>query len=333
MRLWHLACLASVLSIASNAHAGSSARLVYARSMSARRCPDQATLETAVARRLGYSPFFPWADQTIVAEVTGEGETLTARARLVDRAGLLQGSREFTGPAAQCDELIASLALAISITLDPMSVTREPPAISEPERTPIAPAPQLPEERRASPPPLARESTLERSVVAKPIAGTRLVLYAGPLLRLFALPSAVPGVRAGARLERGVFSWGVEASTSLSSSQHSERGGVAVLSLWAANTHACLGSGPIGICALATLGSLRGEGRQVAVPRTDSELFVALGVRLRDELSLGAGWALEANIDLQKTLTRPTFQLDDTDVFRPSPFVLDAGLALSRRFF
>ena len=332
MRPWHMACLASVLSIASNAHAGSSARLVYARSMSARRCPDQASLETAVARRLGYSPFFPWAEQTIVAEITGEGETLTARARLVDRAGLLQGSREFTGPAAQCDELIASLALAISITLDPMSVAREPPVISEPERMPVAPAPQPPEERRASPPPLARES-LERPVVAKPIAGTRLALYAGPLLRIFALPSAVPGVRAGARLERGVLSWGLEASASLSSSQHSERGGLAVLSLWAANTHACLGSGPLGICALATLGSLRGEGRQVAAPRTDSELFVALGARLRDELFLGAGWALEANIDLQKTLTRPTFQLDDTDVFRPSPFVLDAGLALSRRFF
>src|SRR6185369_2515507 len=42
-------------------------RLVYSRTQSASDCPDEAALAAAVATRLGYEPFSPWGDQTIVA--------------------------------------------------------------------------------------------------------------------------------------------------------------------------------------------------------------------------------------------------------------------------
>src|SRR5262249_51371920 len=105
---------------------GVAARLVYVRSADAAQCPGPSDLERAVTKRLGYSPFFPWAPRTIVAEVRGQGRTLKARAELVDETGALLGSRELSGDAAQCNELVASLALTISITLDPMSLNRDP---------------------------------------------------------------------------------------------------------------------------------------------------------------------------------------------------------------
>jgi hypothetical protein len=52
--------------LASAAHATPSMRVVYQRGQSVEHCPDEAALRGAVEQRLGYDPFFPWADRTIV---------------------------------------------------------------------------------------------------------------------------------------------------------------------------------------------------------------------------------------------------------------------------
>jgi hypothetical protein len=45
------------------------ARLVYSRGTGAEDCADEHALRRAVAARIGYDPFFPWAPKTVVASM------------------------------------------------------------------------------------------------------------------------------------------------------------------------------------------------------------------------------------------------------------------------
>jgi len=132
------------LSVACPASAGLSATLVYLRSGTAESCPDRAALRQAVARRLGYDPFFGAAPYTVVAEVSGNGSELRARARLLNESGIVLGNRELSGTGTDCAELLASLALAISLTLDPMAATTDP-SRELPEVPAVAKEPKPPE--------------------------------------------------------------------------------------------------------------------------------------------------------------------------------------------
>src|SRR5690349_18574327 len=116
--LWASALAASTLLASAPSFARVPTRLVYARTPEASDCPDEPALAAAVAARLGYEPFSPWGDQTILATVMRRGGALVGRAELIDHDGIAQGSREVQNP--QCNELILALALAISITLDPL---------------------------------------------------------------------------------------------------------------------------------------------------------------------------------------------------------------------
>ncbi|MGH7440137.1 MAG: hypothetical protein ACRENE_30975, partial [Polyangiaceae bacterium] len=63
------ALLTAVL-VCRTAGATPSARLVYSRTTEASSCPDEAELRKAVATRLGYDPFFSWARQTVVVQIS-----------------------------------------------------------------------------------------------------------------------------------------------------------------------------------------------------------------------------------------------------------------------
>jgi hypothetical protein len=62
---WLWALIGGVL--ASTGLAFPTSRLVYERGPGVEHCPDQAAIREAVASRLGYDPFFPSSDKTIVA--------------------------------------------------------------------------------------------------------------------------------------------------------------------------------------------------------------------------------------------------------------------------
>jgi len=94
-------------------------RLTYARGSGAEACPDETAVRQAVAARLGYDPFFPSAEKTIVARIVRTKDELRATVELVDEHGLMRGVRELKASAGQCGELVATMALAISIAIDP----------------------------------------------------------------------------------------------------------------------------------------------------------------------------------------------------------------------
>src|SRR5437016_3679322 len=123
-------CVALV--IAESAFAFPSSRLTYSRGQGAESCPDEAAIRKAVAARLGYDPFFPSADKTIIALITREQQKLHAIVQLVDDHGLVKGLREFRTRSDKCDELIATVSLAISIAIDPTQISGAPDVDASP---------------------------------------------------------------------------------------------------------------------------------------------------------------------------------------------------------
>src|SRR5205814_5483733 len=97
-----------------------SSRLLYSRGVGAERCPDEATMRKAVAQRLGYDPFFPTAEKTIVSRIVRDRDELRGTVELVDNHGMVRGLRDFKVGADDCAELVAAMSLAISIAIDPM---------------------------------------------------------------------------------------------------------------------------------------------------------------------------------------------------------------------
>jgi hypothetical protein len=143
MRHAVLIAVVGVLAVARTAHASPSARLVYARSPDAATCPDEVALRKAVAARVGYDPFFPWATQAVVVQVWRVSHGFAARVEAVDEHGLTLGTRELSSDGQSCDELFDAAALAISIALDATvaaSSTPAPSASSLPGPPPPPPA-------------------------------------------------------------------------------------------------------------------------------------------------------------------------------------------------
>jgi hypothetical protein len=192
-----------------------SSRLTYERGIGAELCPDESTLRRAVEQRLGYDPFFPWADRTMVARIRADATGLHGTVELLDAAGLVQGSRELSAPAPECAELVAGMALAISIAIDPTSVdrTRSPGERPEPTddtatdwasaRTEEAKSERalLPAARDVPRPPARRETT------ATPFVPE---LDAGVAGAIGLVPGRALGPIVGAALRKGAWSFGLE---------------------------------------------------------------------------------------------------------------------------
>jgi hypothetical protein len=62
-------------------------------------------------------------------------------------------------------------------------------------------------------------------------------------------------------------------------------------------------------------------------------LHAAVGGRGLFVWPLGENFELLANADLAATLNRPSFLLDDAEVWRPSPALAIVGIGAAARFF
>jgi hypothetical protein len=113
-----------------------SSRLIYARGKGAEQCPDEAIVRKEVAGRLGYDPFFPTADKTIIVRIERGRDQLSGRVELVDSTGIVRGLREVTGEPDRCQDLINTIALTISIAIDPATAAG-PVASPRQEASPV----------------------------------------------------------------------------------------------------------------------------------------------------------------------------------------------------
>src|SRR5262245_35159385 len=131
-----VACLTALL-VARIAGASPSAKLVYVRGTGAEACPGEAELRKDVATRLGYDPFFPVAQKTVVAQVSKVAGGYRGRVQIVADDGKLRGERELATKGQDCRELVHALALAVSVALDDLDEP-PPPSTSVEEPPPSA---------------------------------------------------------------------------------------------------------------------------------------------------------------------------------------------------
>jgi hypothetical protein len=136
--------LSSVLAASAYARAETSptARLVYVRGQGADTCADEETLKAAVAARLGYDPFRPFVQNTLFAEVHREKGRFVGSVKMVDASGFERGARRLEeGDGSGCDEITATMALTMSIAIDPRRALTPAPAPQKPPDAEVASEP------------------------------------------------------------------------------------------------------------------------------------------------------------------------------------------------
>jgi hypothetical protein len=225
------------------------------------------------------------------------------------------------------------LALAISLTLDPMAATtdpgrellEEPAAAKEPKPPdPVEPV-VIPESKQATEP-------SRREPVTTPVQtpkDTRLSLQAGLLGSISWVPAFSPAAELGLVLRHQRWSLGFDAVTVARQTQTSAAGSSVGVSLAYAVLAPCSWVSALGVCALATLGRYAGQGAGVDAPRAGNHLHAAAGARVQMLLPLSTRWSLGMNADGVMILTRPQFVVAGQEVFRPTPWAANLGVFAS----
>ncbi len=324
---------------------GDATRLDYARSDHAASCPDREALQSAVVKRLGYDPFFPVARQTIVVEILDSEAGLRAEMHLVDADGIIRGSRELSESRGHCDELVAALALAISIALDPSAAlgdeSAQPAAAADAKpveaQAPENSDPNGSESARPPQPAAAGSATKHRPPPTKIQPqrypkGTPIGLRAGVFSSLGAAPALAAGFRLGASVRRVWFELAAEFSDQLDASRTASDGGSVIGSLAEGTLAPCFASHALAACGLLNLGSFKSQGKDVPQPVNQRSLYAALGARVELSPQLFDKLHLLVNADALKSLTPITLRLHGADIWH-TPFVsLAASLGLEWRF-
>lgn len=318
------------------------ARLVYTRARGTERCPDQAALRAAVASRLGYDPFRDQADRAIVARVQRASKKLEGSVEMRDGHGVVAGARRLSAELEDCDELVAAMALAISIAIDPRSALRPPspsaplppsapPSLPPPTAPPppAEPAPSVPAPGEGSVPiAMPLPAALPRSSAEPWRARVRL----GALATLGTLPRVTLGIALDAGFRRRWFSLTGGLEIDLPAARAADAGGS--VSAWAITGRLtpCAHLGPAALCALAAAGGVRGSGAGVRHPRAETTPLVSLGARAALELPIAGVLGVAPYVELGVPVTRTVLRLEGADVWTAPPISGAIGAALVAHF-
>lgn len=243
-------------------------QLRFERTAAAQACPDEAALRRAVAERLGKDPFTDDGQRTVRVSFDATDAGLSADVQVQDAAGAVQGTRRLQSAQADCAELAQSTALAVSIAVDPLVLTRpaappppdagapslatavEPSVAAPPPRRPVEPTPR-PAEPPAPPPKPSEPDVLVFGALGVDLFSAPSVtlradvdgVWDGPWWRAgLGLSSTGPGVLAVPRGE--VAGWKVTAGPL-----------------------ACLKTGVVGVCGVARFGVLHSWASGLTRPR------------------------------------------------------------------
>jgi hypothetical protein len=288
-------------------------RLTYARGSGAEACPEEPTIRQAVAARLGYDPFFAAAEKTIVARILRNRDELRATVELVDDHGIVRGVREFKSRVGQCAELVATMALAISIAIDPTN----PGILGEPAKARPEPPQPTPASLDRPAPPSARvpspvqprevDTAIKPDRPAEPVPELRV--GAAAIGAVGTAPGVTAGLALSAGLRRDLWSMNVEGRAELPRAI-TIGSAEARTSLWAVALVPCVHFDPLVVCATGWLGSLRAQGWGFPTSRTDRALYAAAGLRLGLELPITTGFTFRPEIDLLATLFPVDLKVD-----------------------
>lgn len=311
--------------------------LRYEREPGTEACPSEADLRAAVAARLGYDPFAaPDAPVEIVVRVRRKGAGTEGSIARIDRTREERGRpTTIASQASDCVELGSSLAVALAIAVDPLSLTRAPSAsesVPDEGSPPPSDAPEAPEPaptRNPEPGPKDRAEPPESPVEGP--SSTKLLVAVGPSLSTGALPAPSFGVRAAVGASRGIFEASLEGRFDPPVSVE-ERGGSAEGSLVLATLVPCVHYRFVLGCAQVSVGALRGAGFGFDQTREDSTFYASAGARLGAELPLGRHFAVRGMFEGQVPFRPTRLEVDGSPLWSSPSFAFSAVPMLVGRF-
>lgn len=319
--------MVSLIALARPASADQTARLVYGRAHGAGACPDETALRGAVAARLGYDPFRAVAPLTVIANVTRANGAFHGDIRLLGAEGDEVGSRTIGSGSERCEEVIAALALSISVAIDPTLLTRPLPLAATPaDLTPPAPPPPAP----VAPPLMPSAVVTSRPAPALPPprssppapdpARPDPFLIAAVIGSVGSAPSPAFGFAAGGGYRRGVYSIAVEARADLPSPTVAYTGAELSSFLVLGSVVPCLHYSVAFGCVVGSAGVLTATSSAgLANPATDRAVYGAIGPRLGAELPLTRHAHLRASLDLGVPLSRNPYAVGGVPLYTPLP--------------
>ncbi len=306
-------------------HASPSAKLVYLRSAGAEVCPGEGELRRAVAVRIGYDPFFPVAQKTVVAQVARGTRGYRGKVQIVGDDGVVRGERELSTSGEDCGELVGALALAVSIALDDLD--EEPPA------NPSEPAPPAPKEKEPQPapppPPPDRPVPAEAPAPPPPVKeGVGLSLSLGPVAALGTAPDAAAGASLAGALRWSSFALRLDARGELPSSKALAGGGQVATNFALVTVSACLRGRVPFVCAGPGTGFVFSETKNITRTATDSAPLFVAAARAGADLPLGSWLYLEPFGELGASFIQQSIVVDGASVHRTAPVWGAVGLHL-----
>jgi hypothetical protein len=306
-------CVSALLGpISATALAAPISRLTYAKGSGADSCPGPMQLRLAVIARLGYDPFSVTANQTVIANIVRDGETLRAKIDLVNAEGSSQGVRQLTSPLDRCSELIRAMALSISIALDPEA------ALGHQEAPPTAAgaSDDTPKALRHGPELSGEQAPTHEAVPEKSHMGRAIRYFTG--LGVHATFGQAPGIGYGSDLFIGgriwrfslAFEGRIDALQTDQVNQPPINGEVGAMFLLA-SVVPCLHWGPVAACGVASTGVIRARSNRVSHPATDSAQYSVVGARLGLDLPVSGAWSLMLHADGQVPIPKQTIEINE----------------------
>jgi hypothetical protein len=309
------------------------ATLTHAREVGAEACPDEQALKDAVSGRLGYVPFQDSAPRRIDVTFSKAGGKLVATLR-VERADAPAKTRKLESAPGECTELAQSVALAISVAIDPLGgarPTEAPPAI-EPE-PPQTPSPAPPPPVRSEPQHADRPQAVApapKPVDRSPVGEARWspLLVAVARAALGELPEFSPGAGVGLGLFRGWLSLALWADVALPLAGEAGAGAYDA-ALAGATVRGCWHARALFVCALARGARLSAEGRDVDRPRSDAALTAGAGAGAGVRARLLPSVDAALGVDGLAQLSRVSLELDGRTFWSQPPASVAGWLSLS----
>jgi hypothetical protein len=278
-----------------------SAQLNYQIEPGAETCPSADTLKAAVQARLGYDPFSPQADEVVEVSVRREHGRYVALVSIHLPDGSLRQREPLTSSATDCSEIASTLALAISIAIDPLTFVRPASTAVEENDSPPSPVVNSPVEEKLPPSPTKAGLGWEAGVGATGSLG--------------ALPSASAGLMLFGGAATRVLRLDVEGRYDFPASKNGPEGSAVHGSLLLGTLTPCWTPRPASFCALASVGALPGEGSGVDNRATADAFYAALGVRAGVELPTTGRVRGRLQIDAYFPLRSTTLRVVGTNVW------------------
>ncbi len=311
--------LLPLLLLSRTASATPTAKLTYVRGEGAGACADESALRQAVAARLGYDPFRPVAENAVSVDVRRVGPRYVAHVKLIDADSKERGDRELQSKSDDCGDLTSTLALTISIALDPLSLTRpppDPPPVPPPDPPPVPPP--VPPAPPSDPAPRSRPTTPSAFE-----AGLALHMAIG------AAPAVAFGPDLFGAFRYGAFQAEITGRFDAQASRSTSEGGVVATSLLTVGLAPCFRVSILALCAHGVIGSLVAETREVTRPGSDGVLYLSVGGRIAASIPLFKNLTLRPFAELAVPLLPYEFRLNGRSIYALSPVSATFGVGPS----